>query len=231
MYLGKKKVLFSMHILITGAGGALGQVVLQETLQKGHEVVALSRQPIALQHPRLKTIEIDLTDASSPIWSTLPAFDAAFLLAGGYTYGDLAQSTPHTLQEMFTMNFLTAFCTVKAIFPLMEARKKGHIVFISAQTTQQPAQGAQSLSYALSKSLLTPFADILEASSAGIKASVLFPSIIDTPANRQAMPKASPSEWVSPKEIAHALLTLVSDENACWQGNRLVLSPIGEKKP
>ena len=50
----------------------------------------------------------------------------------------------------------------------------------------------------------------LEVKDSGVTANVILPSVIDTPANRAAMPAADPSKWVTPESIAALLVSLVS---------------------
>ncbi len=52
----------------------------------------------------------------------------------------------------------------------------------------------------------------------GIRANAVMPSIIDTPANRAAMPDADSSRWVSPEAIAAVMRFLASDEAAIISG-------------
>lgn len=77
----------------------------------------------------------------------------------------------------------------------------------------------QSLGYALSKSLLFKLADSLNEAGASnnVTASVIVPSTIDTPANREAMPKSDFTTWVKPEEIADAMARLCSAETNAWR--------------
>ena len=46
----------------------------------------------------------------------------------------------------------------------------------------------------------------------GVRANSILPSIIDTPANRNAMPNADFATWPKPEDIARVILFLASDE-------------------
>jgi NAD(P)-dependent dehydrogenase (short-subunit alcohol dehydrogenase family) len=52
----------------------------------------------------------------------------------------------------------------------------------------------------------------------GIRANTVLPSVIDTPANRSAMPRADHSRWVPPEQIADVIRFLCSDESAPTSG-------------
>ena len=45
----------------------------------------------------------------------------------------------------------------------------------------------------------------------GINVNCVLPTIIDTPENRSAMPKADPKRWVAPADLAAVILFLSSD--------------------
>jgi NAD(P)-dependent dehydrogenase (short-subunit alcohol dehydrogenase family) len=52
----------------------------------------------------------------------------------------------------------------------------------------------------------------------GVRVNSVLPSIIDTPANRRAMPQADFSQWPKPEEIARVVLFLLSDESRVVHG-------------
>ena len=48
--------------------------------------------------------------------------------------------------------------------------------------------------------------------------NAVLPSLIDTPANRQAMPDADHETWPKPQDVARAMLFLASPENVLTSG-------------
>jgi NAD(P)-dependent dehydrogenase (short-subunit alcohol dehydrogenase family) len=70
------------------------------------------------------------------------------------------------------------------------------------------------IAYSLSKSLIFRLAEIMNAESKGkdVVTSVIVPSTIDTPQNRESMPKVDFSSWVKPAEIADTIFFYSSDE-------------------
>jgi NAD(P)-dependent dehydrogenase (short-subunit alcohol dehydrogenase family) len=44
-----------------------------------------------------------------------------------------------------------------------------------------------------------------------INVNCVLPTIIDTPENRAAMPKANPAKWVAPADLANVIVFLASD--------------------
>ena len=49
-----------------------------------------------------------------------------------------------------------------------------------------------------------------ELKDAGVNVNAVLPSIIDTPANRAAMPKSDPAKWVAPGDLANVIVFLAS---------------------
>ena len=56
-----------MKVLIIGATGATGQILMREALEQGHEVTALARDPsaVAPEDPRLRVLQGNALDVSS----------------------------------------------------------------------------------------------------------------------------------------------------------------------
>lgn len=74
--------------------------------------------------------------------------------------------------------------------------------------------------YSVSKSAVMRLTESMavELKGAGINVNCLLPSTIDTPANRQAMPKADYSRWVKPETVAEIMLFLASDSARALNG-------------
>jgi NAD(P)-dependent dehydrogenase (short-subunit alcohol dehydrogenase family) len=51
-----------------------------------------------------------------------------------------------------------------------------------------------------------------------VRCNAIVPSVIDTPANRQAEPDADHTKWVKPEAIAKVVRFLVSDESEPTSG-------------
>jgi NAD(P)-dependent dehydrogenase (short-subunit alcohol dehydrogenase family) len=73
---------------------------------------------------------------------------------------------------------------------------------------------ANSSAYAASKSALARLTESMaeEYKRQGINVNAVLPSVIDTPQNRQAMPKADFSQWVTPEAMARVIAFLASEE-------------------
>jgi NAD(P)-dependent dehydrogenase (short-subunit alcohol dehydrogenase family) len=165
-------------------------------------------QPHLLPHP------IDLyNEAACAQWVAQAVaehgrIDAAVLLAGGFAMGNLAQTDAASLDAMFKLNFLTAYHLARPLCQHMASQPQGgRLVLVGARPALDPNAGKNLVAYALSKALVLQLAELInaEGQAHGVNASVLVPSIIDTPANRAAMPTADFAQWASPTDLAELL--------------------------
>jgi NAD(P)-dependent dehydrogenase (short-subunit alcohol dehydrogenase family) len=94
----------------------------------------------------------------------------------------------------------------------------GSIVCVGTRAALQPFSGAAG--YVASKAAVIAFAQAVatEYKHDGIRCNAILPSVIDTPANRAAMPGADHSNWVRPEQIAGVIEFLLSDASAPTSG-------------
>lgn len=224
-------------ILITGATGALGAAIVDTFAQtEAHlALVAQSEQKVTslanksrLPTERLLALAADVTqaDAVEALVETILArfgrLDALLNTVGGWSGGKPVEETPiEEWDRLMALNLRSAFLLSRAVLPAMLKAGWGRIVHISSKTavSPQPKQAA----YAASKMGLIALTETIaaEVKGSGITANVILPSILDTPANRAAMPKADTSKWVPPERIAALLRFLCSDEAASINGARI----------
>ena len=118
------------------------------------------------------------------------------------------------LKKMFALNFETAYHISRILFAHMLQNDYGRLIFIGAKPALKPEQATGSLAYALSKSLLFSYANILNATAKGknVTASVVVPSTIDTETNRKSMPDADWTKWVKAEQVTDVLEFICSDQ-------------------
>jgi len=216
-------------VLITGASGNLGKASVEKFIREGYKVIATVTPGRTLGYAiegDLETYDADLSDEKSVdgviagILSKHKRIDAALLLVGGYAPGGIAETDGAVLRKMISLNFETAYYVSRPLFQhMMEQSGGGRIVFVGARPALRPKQANTALGYALSKSLIFKLAESLNeaGSSKNVTASVIVPSTIDTPVNRQAMPNADFTSWVTPDEIANTLAYLCSADTKSWR--------------
>lgn len=211
-------------VIITGASGNLGRATVQRFANDKYQVIATvppGELPAPGAQGDIEVHHVDLLDEQragefvESIIARHRSIDAALLLVGGYSPGDISHTTGAQLRSMISLNFESAYYCARPIFLQMSKQEQGgRIVLVGARTALEPKQGKGSLAYMLSKSLLFKLAEALNAEAKGknIVTSVIVPSTLDTPANRTAMPGANFSEWVKPEKVADILAFLTSPQ-------------------
>jgi len=224
-------------VLITGATGALGGATAQAFARAGARLALTARSEerleklansLNLSADRLLTLAADVTDSTLVnhlVGQTVSYFgrvDALLHVAGGYRGGKtVAETELDDLDFMLELNLKSTFLICQAVLPHMVTQAWGRIVAIGARAAVRPTR--RSGAYAASKAALIALIETIaaEVKGSGITANVILPSTIDTPTNRQFMPKADFGKWVPPDQIAAAMLYLCSDEAASISGARI----------
>jgi len=216
------------HAVVTGGTGALGAAVVQMLVDAGAwcHIPALSgpdpaRFPLA-RHERIRiTAGIDLTDekAVAGFYSSLPSLWASVHTAGAFSAAPITETTLAMWKQMLDTNSLTCFlCCREAVRKIRASGGAGRIVNVAAKPVLIPTGGLSA--YAASKaavaSLTLSLSEELAAESIWVNAVV--PSIMDTPANRQAMPKANFDKWPKVQDVAATIAFLASPQNSVSRG-------------
>ncbi len=212
-------------IVVTGASGALGRVVVNSALAKGAKVAGIDHAASAVK-PTAERIEfggVDLTDAAAAnkainaAVSHFGGLDALVNIAGGFVYETAVEGDPKTWQRMYALNVLTALNACRSAIPHIGKSNAGRIVNIGAMGAIQAGAGMGA--YAASKAGIHRLTEALAAEWKGkITVNAVLPSIIDTAANRASMPDADFAKWVRPEELAEVILFLVSDAASAVTG-------------
>jgi len=165
-----------------------------------------------------RTIAADLTTAEGCDAMVAEALErgpieALVHILGGFGGGQpISETSDKTWDGMMTLNLRAAFCAMRAVLKPMTTAKYGRIVAVGSRAAVEamPNFAAYSVAKAGLVALVKNVA--AEGRDLGITANVVLPSTIDTPANRQAMPKSDFSRWVAPEAIAKTLVWLASKE-------------------
>jgi NAD(P)-dependent dehydrogenase (short-subunit alcohol dehydrogenase family) len=157
--------------------------------------------------------EDQVKEVMGKIYERFESIETAVLTVGGFAMGSIAGTGIADFDRMYRLNFVTAYNVARQLFIRMEGKGGGgQIIFIGTRPALHPGQAKDMIAYSLSKSLVFRLAEVIneDGKSSGITASVVIPSIIDTPQNRSAMPDAEFSKWVSPSEIAENIYHLAT---------------------
>ena len=218
-------------IVVTGASGALGKVVVATALAKGSRVAAIDHAASTMKATpdRIELGGVDLTDASEAkkaidaAASNFGKLDALVNIAGGFAFETTAEGDPKTWQRMYALNVLTALNASRSAIPHLSASGAGRIINVGAMGALQAGAGMGA--YAASKAGVHRLTEALAAEWKGkITVNAVLPSTIDTAANRASMPNADFAKWVRPEELADVILFLASDAASAVTGALLPVS-------
>jgi NAD(P)-dependent dehydrogenase (short-subunit alcohol dehydrogenase family) len=210
-------------IVITGAFGVLGRAVAEAATAEGARVAMLDLKtaPQSFTEPEL-AIAADITnqDAATRAMAQVRAkagrIDALLNIAGGFVWEKFNDGATATWERMFTLNLKTALTATRAALPHL-IDSKGAIVNVGAASALKAEAGMGA--YAASKQGVMKLTESLAAELKGqVRVNAVLPSILDTEQNRADMPKADPSLWVQPVELARVMLFLASDEASAVTG-------------
>jgi NAD(P)-dependent dehydrogenase (short-subunit alcohol dehydrogenase family) len=221
-------------ILVAGGTGGLGRAVSLAFLREGATVAVTFRHkeefvPLtgaaAAGSERLAGFDADVTDARatadlvSEILSQFNRLDALVNCVGGYAGGTpLWQLEPEVFNRQLDLNLRATYALAKAAAPAMIVQKGGSIVNIASKAAWDHAAGASA--YTASKAAAVALIDSLAADllGTGVRVNSVLPSIIDTEANRRAIPNADFSRWPKADDVASVILFLASDASRVIHG-------------
>jgi NAD(P)-dependent dehydrogenase (short-subunit alcohol dehydrogenase family) len=219
------------HVVVTGGTGALGAAVVQTLIDAGAvcHIPAFGQPQGAVDKRVHIQSNIDLTDESavSKFYDSLPSLWASIHTAGGFAAAAIADTSLQMWKQMHDTNSVTAFlCCREAIKKIRRTNSQGsgggasggRIVNVAAKPALIPTAGltAYSASKAAVVSLTVSLSEELAAEKIWVNAVV--PSIMDTPSNRQAMPKADHDKLPKLSEVAATIAFLASPQNQVTRG-------------
>jgi NAD(P)-dependent dehydrogenase (short-subunit alcohol dehydrogenase family) len=207
-------------VLVTGANGGLGTYVTQAFLDADATVIGTSRkiQQADFTSPSFNAMpaEISTREAAKVLVDQVAArfgkLDVLVHTVGGFAGGQsITETDDATFQRMFDLNLNSVFHILRATIPALRQTGDGRIIAIGSRAALDPGAGvgAYSASKAAMVSLIRTVA--LENKDAGLRANVILPGTMDTPANRKAIPNADVSKWVRPAAVANLITWLAGD--------------------
>lgn len=215
----------SRTVLIGGGAGALGSAVTEEFLAAGWRAVVPVRSGGDLDDGAV-AVKADLFDASAvaavveaAASDTDAPLRAVVNLVGGYASGGRVHETGiDDFEQQLRLNLRPAYLLIHTALPHLAAAGGGAIVCTSSRSAVRPFSGAAG--YITSKAGVLAFTDALaiEYAADKVRANVILPNVIDTPANRAARPDADRSGWTAPADIAKVVRYLCEDESATITG-------------
>jgi NAD(P)-dependent dehydrogenase (short-subunit alcohol dehydrogenase family) len=216
--------------LVTGGTGGLGAAVVGRLLDDGWRVVVpwIAERELERVTPRdgLELVQADLFEPDAVAAAISQAagdrdtpLRAVVNLVGGFAAGARVAEAPiETFESQLRLNLRPTYLVTQAALPHLVAAGGGAVVCVGSRAAVAPFAGAAG--YAASKAAVIAFAQAVavEYRDEGVRCNAILPSVIDTPANRAAMPNADFTRWVAPAQIAGVIAHLCSDDGAAVSG-------------
>lgn len=219
-------------VLVAGGTGGLGRAVSLAFVEAGARVIVTFQRPgdldelkkaasaklVEAEGASLEGFRVDVTDEAAVValiegiavrHGRLDVLvNAVGAYAGGIKFWEMETKV---FERMVELNLRAGFVMARAAARVMVKQGSGAIVNVAAKAAVD--HGAGAAAYAASKAAAVAMIDSLAADlkGSGVRANSILPSIIDTAANRKAMPGADFAKWPKPEEIARVILFLCAD--------------------
>jgi len=215
------------HIVVTGGAGALGTAVVAALVEAGAVCHVPCFDDAEAQRFRLRDhkgvrlmVAGSLADeaAVGRLYQGVASLWASIHIAGGFAAAPLSETTVATLRQQLDMNFMScALCCRAAVTAMSDG---GRIVNVAARPALEWRMGAGMVAYTAGKAAVAALTAALaeEVAKDGILVNAVAPSIMDTQANRAAMPKADYALWPKVEEVAATIVFLASPDNRVTRG-------------
>lgn len=218
-----------LHVVVTGGCGALGGAVVQRLLDRGAwcHIPAMNTAEAGRSahkgHERVRLVPgVDLANENQveSFYRGVPSLWASVHVAGGFAMQPIEKATLADLRAMLDTNLATCFlCCCEAVRRMRAGKGDGgRIVNVAAKPALVPTGGMAA--YAASKAAVANLTVSLaeELKDSGVWVNAVVPSIMDTPANRKAMPDADHGAWPRVEDVAASIVFLASPGNRVSRG-------------
>ena len=223
------------QVVVTGGTGALGTALIELLMREGAHCIVPCVIPGELErfrfrgHPQVDVrFPVELAEEAqvTALYAGLDRLWASVHIAGGFGMSSFVDTDLATFSGQIDMNLRTCFLTCREAARRLAANAAnggsagGRLVNIAARPALRPEQGGGMLPYAVSKSGVATLTQGLAAEllGAGVFVNAIAPSVLDTPANRAAMPDANAGDWVPLDAAAELIAWLASPANRAVTG-------------
>ena len=215
------------HVVVTGGTGALGSAVVGALLGAGatctvsYMVEAETQRFAHRSAAKVKLIQVpDLADEASvaEVYQDVRPW-ASIHIAGSFAIGKVIDTDKAALTAQLNNNLISCFLCCRAAVNAMRG-SGGRIVNVAARPALEWRSGAGMTAYAVAKTGVAALTVALaeEVAKDNILVNAVAPSIMDTAANRTAMPKADFAGWPKVEQVAATIIFLASPENTVTRG-------------
>ena len=211
--------------LVTGARGNLGAAVVAVLRARGARVATVDRAEGGTDDEGLLALGgVDLLDPAAcarAVAATLDRFgrlDGVAHAAGGFAVAKADEADAAVWERMFRLNLVTTLNVFRAALPPMRGAGRGALVAVGAAAAGRAGAGFGP--YAASKTAVLRLVEsyAAELGRDGIRVNAVLPGTMDTPQNREAMPNADRSKWVTTAEVAETIAFLLGPASSGVSG-------------
>jgi len=211
--------------VVGGGGGALGSAVVRRLVASGRRVVIPARHPKRVAAADGVTVlECDFDDPAAvarlaAAVEAIGPWEGLVSASGTHAGGRAHETDDGVIEAMIAANLLGPWRLARAAAASMLARGAGgRIVLVASRAAVDIARGQAA--YQVSKAGALRLAQVMAAElrGHGITVNAVLPGTLDTAANRESMPKADRSSWVSTDSVAAVIEWLLSDDAAAVSG-------------
>ncbi len=225
------------HIVVTGGAGALGTAVVTALIEDGaichvpcFNAAEANRFSLRDHKQVVTSVAGNLADEANitGLYHGIGQLWASIHIAGGFAAGALTDTSAATIHQQIDMNLISCMLCSRAAVTKMQSGTAqsqaqslgGRIVNVSARAGLEWRSGAGMTAYTVSKAGVAAFTAALaeEVAKDGILVNAVAPSIMDTQANRNAMPKADYALWPKVEQVAATIAFLASPDNRVTRG-------------
>lgn len=215
-------------IIITGAVGNLGSAVAECVRAEGGRMVLVDRSddrlPQAYGNLKRKDSHwlasgVNITDPkavndmAAEAYRRFGRIDGLVNSVGGFRGGKPVHEAELSEWDfLYDINVRTTLNACRAVIPYMLKSQSGRIVNVASRNAFQGSPNYAA--YSATKAMVLRMSESMagELKARGINVNCIVPGTIDTPQNREAMPKADFSTWVPPGDLAKVIVFLLSDD-------------------
>ncbi len=210
-------------VVVFGATGALGSGLAAAFAAGGAQVTGVDRTepPAARRLPSVSYATADVlaeADVAALLGSGAAPWAVVNTVGGFAPHRPLGELDAAELRGQLELNLVSAAVITKQALRVMRPAGSGRIVH-TASRAGLVSKGS-GFAYSVSKlgvlHLVAMAAD--EVRGTGVTVNCVVPSIIDTPANRAAMPDADHAAWPKVQDIARSYLYLADPGSGLVNG-------------
>ncbi|MFQ5948349.1 MAG: SDR family NAD(P)-dependent oxidoreductase [Acidimicrobiia bacterium] len=220
--------------VVTGGTGGLGRSIVKRFAAHQYrlavsylvpEEAASLEEALDLGEDRLLLRRVDATDPEAvndfmkEVVEQFGTMHILISLVGGWAGGrDVEETDDVRFERMLDLNLRSAFYAVRAAIPHLRAAGWGRIVLVGSRAAFEAPTGQAAYNVAKAGVIALARSVAHEVEDANITANAILPSVIDTPAFREAIPYGDYLNWPTPDQIAAVVDFLASEESGVMNG-------------